>query len=241
MASGARLGEPDEGLVVSSHICQNFNRMSANHTCYHQNSMETDTKTALKSLLSQRSLILGPTTLSNGSHSNHYFDCKRTTLNSTGAWLVGDAVLSVILEKLPEWPAAIGGLTHGADPIVGSVIMRARECGLNLDGFYVRKEPKQHGTKNLIENAPEPGSHVVIVDDVVTGGGSVLKAVDVAEQLGCHILAVIALIDRLEGGTDRVRERVERYFPLFTLDDFRFEIEQCQANSTKSELQSAGV
>jgi len=203
--------------------------------------MYSETKIALKSLLSQRSLILGPITLSNGTQSNHYFDCKRTTLNSTGAWLVGDVVLSVIRKELPLWPTAIGGLTHGADPIVGSVMMRARECGLRLDGFYVRKEAKKHGTKNLIENAPEPGSHVVIVDDVVTGGGSVLNAVEVAEQAGCHILAVIALIDRLEGGSDKVRDRVEHYFPLFTLDDFRFEIEQCQENSTKSELQSAGI
>lgn len=119
--------------------------------------------------------------------------------------------------------------------------MRARECGLNLDGFYVRQEPKKHGTKNLVENAPEHGSSVVIVDDVVTGGGSVLKAIDAARQRGCRILAVITLIDRLEGGGDRVRACVDRYFPLFTLDDFRSEIERCQEKMIKSELQSAGV
>jgi orotate phosphoribosyltransferase len=203
--------------------------------------MHTDTRAALKSLLTQRSLILGPITLSNGSQSDHYFDCKRTTLNSEGAWLVGDVVLRVIREELPEWPKAIGGLTHGADPIVSSVIMRARECGLHLDGFYVRQEPKKHGTMNLVENAPEPGSNVVIVDDVVTGGGSVLKAIDAALYVGCNILAVITLIDRLEGGGDKLRKRVDRYIPLFTLEDFRSEIERCQVSKIKSELQSVGV
>lgn len=119
--------------------------------------------------------------------------------------------------------------------------MRARECGLNLDGFYVRQEAKGHGTKNLIENAPEPGSRVVIVDDVVTRGGSVLQAVDAAVAAGCHILAVITVVDRLQGGREKVKQKVDRYFPLFTLDDFRSEIEQRTRDSVGSELQSAEV
>ena len=202
--------------------------------------MHTETEIALKSLLSQRSLILGPITLSNGTESNHYFDCKRTTLNSEGAWLVGDAVLQAI-QRLPVWPKAIGGLTHGADPIVSSVIMRARECALTLDGFYVRKEPKKHGTKNRIENAPESGSQVVIVDDVVTGGSSVLTAISAIEEAGCHVLAIIALVDRLEGGGDKLRQIAKNYIPLFTLDDFRAEIDQCQQSTTKSEALSDSV
>lgn len=200
--------------------------------------MHTDTRTALKTLLKQRSLILGPITLSNGTHSNHYFDCKRTTLNAKGAWLVGDVVLRAIREQVPQWPKAIGGLTHGADPIISSVMMRAQESGLDLDGFYVRQEPKKHGTKNSIENAPKPGSRVVIVDDVVTGGGSVLKAIEAAEQAGCQISAVITLIDRMEGGGDKLRERVKLYIPLFNLDDFRSEIDRCSQNTNKSELLS---
>src|ERR1039458_8297598 len=180
--------------------------------------MQTDTRAALKSLLTQRSLVLGPITLSNGSQSDHYFDCKRTKLNPEGAWLAGAAVLRVIREELPEWPKAIGGLTHGADPIVSSVIMRARECGLHLDGFYVRQEPKKHGTRNLGEDCSEGGSGLVIVDDVVAGGGSVLKAIDAAMERGCNILAVITLVDRLEGGGDKLRARVDRDIPLFTLD-----------------------
>lgn len=203
--------------------------------------MSTETRIALKSLLIQNSLILGPITLSNGSESNHYFDCKRTTLNAEGAVLVGDAVLDMMLEELHEWPKAIGGLTHGADPIISSVIVRARERNLYLDGFYVRSEAKKHGTKNLIENAPKRGSNIVIVDDVVTAGGSVMKAITAAEDAGCHILAVITLVDRLEGGGDTLRKRVDCYIPLFTLDDFRSQIDQCPQSMTRSEQLSARV
>jgi orotate phosphoribosyltransferase len=195
---------------------------------------------SLRSLLAEKALILGPITLSSGSLSDHYFDCKRVTLSSEGADLVGDAVLDV-LQRLPEMPEAIGGLTHGADPIIGAVMMRARERGIQLNGFYVRKEPKNHGTKNDIENAPPRGSRVVIVDDVVTLGGSVLKAVDFAEREGCIVVAVITLVDRLEGGGERISARVKEYIPLYTLKDFSSEIEGCQHHTTKSELLSQEV
>lgn len=207
------------------------------------NAMKADhTKQALRSMLVQHALILGPITLSNGTQSNHYFDCKRVTLTSKGAELVGDAVLDVI-STLPEWPSAIGGLTHGADPIIGAVMMRARERGKVINGFYVRKEPKKHGTKNRIENAPEPNSGVVIVDDVVTAGGSVLQAIDEAQCAGCRILAVITIVDRLEGGTDTIRQKVGRYFQLFTLKDFLYEIEhgKCPKDTTKSDPLLAGA
>jgi len=194
----------------------------------------------LRSLLAKEALIVGPITLSNGSHSNHYFDCKRVTLNSEGAGLVGEAVLEVI-QSLPEKVEAIGGLTHGADPIIGAVMMEARQHGLSLNGFYVRKEPKNHGTRNLVENAPQKGSNVVIVDDVVTAGGSVLKAIDVAEHEGWKVVAVITLVDRLEGGGDKIRKRAKRYTPLYTLDDFRSELEECQQQLKKSELLSTVV
>jgi orotate phosphoribosyltransferase len=177
----------------------------------------------LRDLLAQRALILGPITLSSGKVSNHYFDCRRVTLSSEGAELVGDAVLDVI-HSLPEKPLAIGGLTHGADPIIVAVMMRARHRGLPIDGFFVRKEAKAHGTKNLIENAPKPGTKVVIVDDVVTAGGSVLKAIEDAEHAGCEVVAAITIVDRKEGGGDKIRAKTTRYLPLFTLDDFRDEL-----------------
>jgi orotate phosphoribosyltransferase len=181
------------------------------------------TRTRLRSLLAERALILGTITLSSGKVSDHYFDCRRVTLNSEGAELVGDAVLDAI-QELPEKPLAIGGLTHGADPIIVAVMVRARLRGWSIDGFFVRKEAKAHGTKNLIENAPKPGTEVVIVDDVVTAGGSILKAIEDAEQAGCRVVAAITIVDRKEGGGDKIRARITPYIPLFTLDDFRQEL-----------------
>ena len=187
----------------------------------------------LRDLLAERALILGPITLSSGKQSNHYFDCRRLTLNSEGADLVGDVVLDVI-QKLPEKPLAIGGLTHGADPIIVAVMMKARQRGTPLDGFFVRKEAKAHGTKNLIENAPKPGTKVVIVDDVVTAGGSVLKAIEDAEHAGCEVVAAITIVDRKEGGGDKIRGKIARYIPLFTPDDFRDELSQQESDGNKS-------
>ena len=125
----------------------------------------TSTKEALRSLLAERAVIRGRITLSSGVVSEYYFDCKRVMLDSQGAPLVGEVFLDAI-KTLPEPPLAIGGLTHGADPIIGAAMMKATEQRLRLDGFYIRKEPKKHGTQRLIENAPESGTPVVIVDDV---------------------------------------------------------------------------
>jgi orotate phosphoribosyltransferase len=202
--------------------------------------MKTDsTADDLRSLLAERALILGQITLSSGNTSNHYFDCKRVTLNSAGSALVGKAVLNAI-EMLPHKVAAIGGLNTGADPIIGAVMMEARQRGIAIDGFYVRPQPKTHGTKRVVENAPMRGANVVIVDDVVTGGGSVLKAVAGAQEEGCNVVAVITLVDRLEGGGEKIKEKVRLYRPLYTLDDFRREIAECQP-TTKSEMPSAVV
>ena len=189
---------------------------------------------SLRSLLASRAVIRGRITLSSGTESDYYFDCKRVTLSSEGAPLVGEVVLDAI-KALPVWPRAIGGLTHGADPIIGAAMMRAAAEGRHLDGFYVRKEPKMHGTQRSVENAPERGTPVVIVDDVVTKGGSVLQAIHRTEEAGCRVVAVIVLVDRLEGGSDKIRSRVPeaRYIPTFTLRDF-LDIEEIRREWTKN-------
>jgi orotate phosphoribosyltransferase len=170
-------------------------------------------------MLVDRSLIRGPITLSNGQQADYYFDCKRVTLSSEGAVLVADAFLEAI-EELPRKPEAIGGLTHGADPILGAVMMRALERGARYETFYVRKEPKQHGTKQWIENPPERGSKVVIVDDVITTGGSAIKAIEQAVGNGCEVIAVIALVDREQGGAEAILKHCKVYRALYSLSDF---------------------
>jgi orotate phosphoribosyltransferase len=195
------------------------------------------TDDALRSLLAKRAVVRGRITLSSGVVSEYYFDCKRVMLSSEGAPLVGEAFLKAI-QSLPEPPGAIGGLTHGADPIIGAAMMRAAAIGLHLDGFYIRKEPKKHGTQKLVENAPVAGTGVVIVDDVVTKGGSVVQAIDAAESVECTVVAVIVLVDRLEGGAEKIKARVPdaKYIPLYTLRDF-FDIDEIRRECTKNSEQ----
>lgn len=175
----------------------------------------------LRQLIVDLAIRRGPITLSSGAVSAYYFDCRRLTLNSEGAAAVGDAMTEIIT-RLPATPRAIGGPTLGADPIVSSVMMRALQRGLRIDGFYVRKTQKQHGTKTFVENEPKAGTPVVIVEDVVTSGKSVIEAIDRSEAIGCVISAVITIVDRLEGGSEAIRQRVPKatYTPLFTLTDF---------------------
>lgn len=196
--------------------------------------MPGSNRESLRSLIAERAIVRGPFTLSGGGVSAYYFDCKRLTLSADGAAAVGDAVAEAI-DALATPPAAIGGLTHGADPIIGAAMMRAYARGRKLDGFYVRKEPKRHGTQKWIENEPAPGTPVVIVDDVVTSGKSVIEAIDRAENEGCRVVAVITLVDRLEGGTERIQQRVPQaeYVPLFKLTDFP-EIERIKRESAES-------
>lgn len=182
--------------------------------------IRTDTRQDLRDLLDSRAARTGEITLSTGAKSNFYFDCKPVTLSADGAYLVGMAFLDA-LEALPERPEAVGGLTHGADPIVSAIVVlsHVRECP--IEGFYVRKEVKRHGTKRRIENPPKPGTKVVIVDDVVTTGKSLLQAVNEAREAGCRVIGVLALVDREEqDGAANIRREVDTYIPLYKRSDF---------------------
>jgi orotate phosphoribosyltransferase len=196
-------------------------------------------KDSLRDLLVQRALITGQqVTLSTGRVSNFYLNCKPVTLSSDGASLVADAFLEK-LASLPEPVVAIGGRTLGADPIVGAVMMRALERGQPLEGFYVRDKQKTHGTKELIANPPQPGARVVVVDDVVTTGKSVIEAIDAAQAAGCIVVAAVALVDRQEeGGEANIRARVPHYFAIFTRLDFP---EISESTSWASERRSTGI
>ena len=174
----------------------------------------------LRELLETRAAQKRDVTLSTGAKSSFYFDCKLVTLSADGAYLTGTAFLDA-LDDLPEHPEAVGGLTHGADPIVSAMVVLSHARGRPIQGFYVRKEPKSHGTKSLIENRPKSGAKVVIVDDVVTSGGSVLKAVTEARAAGCEVVGVMALVDREEqDGKARILREVDNYVPLFRRSDF---------------------
>jgi orotate phosphoribosyltransferase len=201
-------------------------------------------KETLRDLLAKRALrVAGPGewfTLSTGRKSKFYFNCKPVTLSSDGAPMVADAFLEK-LESLPEEVDAVGGRTIGADPIVGAMMMRALERGRRLEGFYVRDKQKAHGTLELIANAPKPGTKVVIVDDVITTGKSVIEAVDAARDAGCIVVGVITLMDRQEGGEANIRSTVPMYYTIYTRHDFPEIGEAEKSDATTSEKHSAGV
>lgn len=166
----------------------------------------------LKELLKTRSLKIGDFLLASGRRSKYYFDSKLTTLTSEGAYLTARCFLEVIRREGIR-AQAIGGMTLGADPIVSAVAAQSHAEGPALDAFIVRKEPKGHGTMQWIEGPVLPGQKVIVVDDVVTTGGSTLKAIERAKEFGLEVVAVMALLDREEGGTEALASR----FPFFAV------------------------
>jgi len=168
-------------------------------------------------LFRERALRFGEFTLASGQTSSYYLDGKQITLHSEGLRLVSLGLLELLDDVEFE---AIGGMSIGADPIIGGVLAVAAERGRPLDGFLVRKEPKGHGTNRFIEGPVSPGAPVVIVDDVVTTGGSSLLAVDRVQEYGCRVVCVVGIVDRLQGGGESFAARSLPFRPLLTVRDF---------------------
>lgn len=142
-----------------------------------------------------------------GGDSTLYVDCKKTTCNANGKVIVGN----LIFDKIKNLGAdAIGGLTLGADPIASAVSYTSALQGKPINTFIVRKIAKGHGLKNVVEGDIKKGDKVIIVDDVVTTGASTVEAIQKAREFGLHILKVIVLVDRKEGGKENIlKEGVE--------------------------------
>jgi orotate phosphoribosyltransferase len=173
-------------------------------------------------LLKRDALRLGSFTLASGRRSHYYVDGRKVTLSAEGATLIGLGMLAV-LESYPEVDA-LGGLTLGADPIVGATLALAPSHGRGpLRGFLVRKAAKAHGTGNLVEGPVVPGSTVAIVDDVATTGGSSFQAVDAILALGCKVAVVAVVLDRLEGAAAAFQARGLPFRPLLSIRDLGVE------------------
>jgi orotate phosphoribosyltransferase len=170
----------------------------------------------LRLLLQRHSLMFGEFTLASGRKSRFYFDSKRTTLLPEGAYLAAVELLGLLRDHAIE-AAAIGGMTLGADPLVCPVAALSHLYGPPLRAFIVRKEAKGHGTARCIEGMLEPGSRVVVVDDVVTTAGSTLAAIRAVEQEGHSVEAVLCLVDREEGGAERLSRWP--FHPVFRLPE----------------------
>lgn len=170
----------------------------------------------LIALFRERALKFGDFTLASGQKSNYYLDGKQITLHSHGLRLVSEGLLELLDDVEFE---AIGGMSIGADPIIGGVLTVAAEQGRSLDGFLVRKQAKKHGTNRYVEGPARPGAKVVVVDDVVTTGGSSLEAVDRIEEFGCQVMCVVGVCDRLQGGAANFAKRNLPFRCLLTIDD----------------------
>ena len=153
----------------------------------------------LRALLLERSVSRGDFVLASGRRSSIYIDARRTTMSGEGLALIGTLGLARLRAR--DWrPQAIGGLTLGADPVAYAVALAARAEGVPLDAFTVRKQAKTHGTGRRIEGCVAPQASVVVVEDVITTGGSAHEAIAAVEAEGGRVLGVLAVVDREEGG-----------------------------------------
>lgn len=153
----------------------------------------------LRDLLLARSVTRGDFVLASGRRSSVYVDARRTTMAGAGLTLIG----ALGLERLDArgWaPRAVGGLTLGADPVAYAIAAAANARSREIDAFTVRKAAKTHGTARRIEGCFETGMPVVVIEDVITSGGSAREAIAALREAGAQILGVLALVDRQEGG-----------------------------------------
>ena len=170
----------------------------------------------LISLLDSRALKRGDFTLASGQKSTYYLDGKQITLHAEGNRLVAEGMLAVI-DSLDD-VHAVGGMSLGADPIVGGIL--AASSSPELVGFLVRKQPKDHGTQKFIEGPLQPGMRCVIVEDVVTTGGSSLQAIERVETHGAEVVCVVTIVDRMQGGREAFESKGYRLESLTTIEDF---------------------
>jgi orotate phosphoribosyltransferase len=147
--------------------------------------------------------LTGEFTLTSGKKSNYYIDGKKITLSPEGAYLVGKAIFDELIKTGVD---AIGGVATGAYPIVTAVALVSHLEGKPIPAFIVREVPKEHGTMRKIEGHLKQGSRVAIVDDVLTTGGSVSRAIEAVEAAKCKVVKVMVLVDRHEGGSDRLKK-----------------------------------
>jgi len=175
----------------------------------------------LLKILKDLSYEEGDFLLASGKRSTFYIDCKETTLNPEGMYLVGHLMYQRVLQ-VPHIDA-VGGVSIGGDPLVCSTVIASYALRSPIPGFFIRKEPKGHGKNLWIEGAKNlrKGMNVLILEDVVTTGGSSLKAIEVTEQEGLVVKGVIALLDRLDGGRQAIEQKGYLFTSIFTLDDIR--------------------
>lgn len=165
--------------------------------------------------LREHALVIGKVTLSSGLEAEYYVDAKRATLRPAGFQAMGELVAA---EAQRLGATAVGGLTMGADPVACAALA----AGADVKAFFVRKERKAHGLQRWVEGPPlDAGSdRCLIVEDVVTTGGSTLQAIERVQEEGLQIVGVVSVLDRLSGGGEKIEAAAQApYTPLATIDD----------------------
>ncbi len=158
---------------------------------------------ALAALLRERSVTFGDFVLASGQRSRYYIDARKTTMSAAGQRLIGRLGLEAI--RRAGWtPAAVGGLTMGADPVAYAIARASADAPPEIQAFSVRKTAKEHGTRRRLEGNFAAGDRVVVVEDVITTGGSALQAVEAVREAGGEVLGILAVVDREEGGRARL-------------------------------------
>jgi orotate phosphoribosyltransferase len=159
----------------------------------------------LEQLILERSVRHGDFVLASGQRSSYYIDCRLTTMSAEGMVLIGREGLAAL--RSAGWSASVvGGLTMGADPVAYAIAAASFLDQPVINAFSVRKEPKEHGTKRLIEGNFTPGATVVVIEDVITSGSSARRAIGAVEDAGGKVAGVLAVVDREQGGRDLLEQ-----------------------------------
>jgi orotate phosphoribosyltransferase len=168
-------------------------------------------------LIKERSFRRGRFTLASGKESAYYFDSKPTMLHPEGAALLAELIVNEIDGVEAD---CVGGIEMGAVPLIAPVAMKSLEAGRPLYGFFVRKTPKDHGTRQRIEGLDLSGRTAVIVEDVTTTGGSAMQAVDVVREAGGRVALVLSILDRGEGAAELYASTGVPFKSLFKAEEF---------------------
>ncbi len=174
-----------------------------------------------------------PFKLVSGKESPYYIDCKPTSNNAEGLTLIGEIFFDLIRDLDVD---AIGGLTMGADPIAHATSMASYQKGKPINSFCVRSKPKDHGTTKMIEGEVQNGDRVIIVDDVITTGGSTIRAIEAAKDFGLQVVKVVVLVDREEGGKEAIEKLGPTVEAVFTLTELK-ELAADESIPSKGDLQ----
>lgn len=175
-------------------------------------------RTELLAILKEKSFQRKRVVLASGKESDYYLDARISSLCGRGAFLIARLMLEMLGNETVD---AVGGLTLGADPIIGAIAALSGSRPNPINGFIVRKQEKKHGMARLIEGPQlTPETRVVIVDDVITTGSSTIKAIEAVQAVGCPIIRVLAVVDRNEGGRENIATYGLKLESLFTIQDF---------------------